>query len=307
MKKNIFIQWILVISMILVTNLGCSARFKDQGLNLESETLFPSPTPGPVATPTELVRSEGNPTQTPLDIGISTPIPLPTLTNLQQQLLLLKLNDEDCMFPCYLGINFGVTPIHEALQILQNLGASLRKGSPHVYHPSGFKQYSLQLDIVNEDIELRHSIYLLSNGDTIVRMHVSIENRLFPYFNDYWSRFYLKEILTQLSDPENIYIITKSYQPTYRIFIIDEAQGIQYSVISLKNNDLVCPQSDSSIGSIGLTLYDPEYYEEILTVDNWLVFDPKDYTTVNDILALSNQEFIFQILKGTIECFEVPD
>ena len=303
MKKNNFIQCFLILSMMLISNLGCIARNGIQDLNLETGILFSSPMPRSVTATIDLGLTEINPTRTPFGMGESTPIPVPTLTNLQQQLLLLTLNDEDCVFPCYLGIVLGETSIDEALHILQDLGAYLDVASPHAYD-SGLDHYYLRLDILGDGIELRHSIYLLCNGKDIIRMHVSIENRFFPNFADYWSSYFLKNILTQLSDPDYIFFSTAIYQPTYTIYVFDKDQGANYTIISRKNNGLVCPQSDS-VGSIGLTHYDPEYYELILTVDNWLVYDPQKYKTVSDVLALSNQEFITQILNESIGCFEI--
>lgn len=306
MEKNSFTKCFLILSMYLVLNVGCTTHNGIPELIVETDAFSMNSTPRSVTATIEPDLLESKPTQTPIDRSGSGPFPVPTLTNLQQQLLRLKLNDENCVFPCYLGIIPGETTIDEALLILQTMGASLDYLSPNTYD-YGLNQYSIELDIIRKDIELRQSIYLLCDGEAIIRMHVLIEARLFPDFPDYWSRYFLKNILSQISAPEYILLSTVSYQPTYSIHIFDDSHGIEYAIFRMKDDDLVCPQNTTEIVAIGFTYYDPKYYDMINTVDNWLIYNPQDYKTVGDVLGLSNQEFIAKVLDGSIECFDVPD
>lgn len=302
MKK--LIQYFFLWGLVLVFSSACSFESEAQNVDLQPKAF---PTANQTLPPTiESSPPAPSPTQTSVVASVG-PKPVPTLTNLQQQLMLLKLNDDnDCVLPCYLGITIEETSLSEALQILQSFGATLAQGSPYI-HNSGLKHYNIKLDILDEGIELRQSIFVLSQGEKIIRLKVGIESRNFPEFADYWSRFFVDTVLSHINEPEYIFLETTSYQPTYTIYVIDEEQNFRYSVTSLKNNEQICPINGSDVRSLGFTVHNPEYIDLISKVDNWLNFNPQDYTPLKDVIALSEQEFVSQVLNGTVGCFEDPE
>lgn len=303
-EKNL--QNLLVLCLVFAALLGCSTENGNQALDAEPSAPIStsSPVPTSIAVETQPTATEIQPTAPPNTTPYQAIIP--TITNLHQQLLLLALYDQECIFPCYLGINIDEMSIDEALLRLQDLGGTLRYGSPTSYD-SGLKQYAIRLDILRDGNELIHSIYLLSDGDDIIRLDVGIENRIFPDFVGYWSRYFVDNILTVIDDPEYIFLYTVNYEPTYSIHLFDTTHGIQYAMIRLKNDGLICPQDVSKIWFIGFTIYDIDYVDEINTVDHWLWFNPEDYTPISDQIGLSDREFITQLRDGTMDCFEVED
>lgn len=289
------------VCFVLLIQTGCFSATPSVGSNDEiengvsNEINIPGEDSG--ITPTAI----SIPSKTPSTVGITTAFPSSTLTPLHLQLLNQKLNDEVCLLPCYLGIVPSETSIDEVKIILEELGATLSYGSPYEIR-EGLENYTYHFDIVVDNSQLvQHTINLDVQQNKLLEFRVDIDQRESDIFYEYWSKYSLRNMLTNLGFPDFIYINIGGYDfyPGYSITLIYEEQEIYYTIYGQKQDGLVCPLfKEGIIGLIQIRIIDSDYDEGLEGI-------PSSYDrTIQEVFEISDQQFYDQVLANSEACFE---
>jgi hypothetical protein len=183
------------------------------------------------------------------------------------------LHSKDCRLPCYMGITPGKTSLSEAKVILEGIGAR--------YHGSYTRDSDLRTEYAydtwiadpsdphttpeaNGDWNIiPQSISLWSNNETVQIIETGAQStRSKIKYQEYWSLFSAKEILSRYGPPEEMYIFRVDPETAYlghKLLMVYEKLGAVIEIYGDKEENNLCtkPGYEAHFLELRLSTYDP--------------------------------------------------
>lgn len=228
--------------------------------------------------------------------------------------LLNEAQSDVCVYPCYFGINPGLTSWMEAQNILQHLTGI----SEFQIKPAGqFTSYYLTLVPIASDHMDSSPKYLLTLGifvdvrgnvQKIYSWYLTKEYGSFP--KNYWNIVSPNNLLSTLGMPDRILSGSKSGRSLELLYTDVGIIGI-YS--PLWKNEKFCPGDPTQVEVIQLLFYNPNYPMDILSPINILSGAPgvdmetyfDNYSPIEQKIGISQEEFYKRLRIDPTHCFEV--
>lgn len=305
---------------------------------VSSTTLFAC-NPKNVVGLTQTPATTANPTETkPIIFLTPTHEPtlnvtptrfFPTVNPIQEQSIKTLLLDESCILPCYLGITPGKTTTSMAKQIIQSLGGTL-ENQGMTENGDQFTKYHLNLsvapkglkpeEIVNEDyrdalFSISHQIEIVSSGEEVkelfVKMSSASTDEEFQKAASFWERYTMSGILQQLGGPDSTHFLKDTFSYKMKsgqeILLDYKSEGVLFHINGSNSTNNICIKLPSSIFDLNFALFSPKSYQYIEDVPmKPYYFDKNNYwTTTEDALGVSDEEFFNKILRDPTTCFNL--
>jgi hypothetical protein len=307
--KNKFIYLnMIVVFLGLLNNCAKPAALSPQFTTTSIPTIIPigSLTPSPRVT----VTVRPSPTFIP---------PAPTLSADKELQMVHSLQSEGCILPCYLGITPGKTAMNDARTILENLGGS--KVDNHIYvTKEGFFEESYNLAVGDRNIisdtpepngfmwKILHSVSLVTNNDIVQIIEVNlIVSKSILKFQEYWSRYSVREIFLQSGIPDQIYtnpIDSKWAYIGHNLFIEYKSPDIKIELFTHMPKYSICTQYRSEV-IIHFTLSGINSSINIYYDGRVPPSDQKVWIPIEEELEIDNTEFYNRVVSDPSVCFEV--
>ncbi len=233
-------------------------------------TLAPSPTPTPLATitPTSLTTATFTSVPKPTRTRVSRPTPGPTLTNDEEQTLVLNLLKENggCRLPCWWGFTPGETAWTTAERFFLSHGKKIGE-----YANSQVTVHGVDFYIPNHGSQINQDYYT-ANGDVIdiitVRAVPPVRDEKLAYGDAQlakdWGPYLLPRMLITYGQPSEVFLETftgtpDGGQPPFSLLLYYPEKGIlvrYYGPAEEEGKTLrVCP----SQADISLWLWSPAH------------------------------------------------
>lgn len=258
-------------------------------------------------SPTSPITSRTiTPIPSPTPFYVFTPYPTQSPKQIERMTEILKL--KTCVLPCYLGITPGKTTLYEAKSIVEGLGA-IRYGG---YQEADLPVYDFILEIkdVNQgsDYLILHHVGMVVGNRTVQRTILSVNtvnSHIVPLFQNYWSRYSVREILLQQGLPDLVVVQVSEFSSRYGLVFVYENKGIVAEIGGTKEKNIICPEIEKKYAFLrltltnlvsGLSVYDP----------NWVPpTDREVWSPIEEVLGMDKQKFYDQIIADPEVCFEV--
>lgn len=269
---------------------------------------WPTPTPLPAASLVIL------PTAT--DWG-SLITPLPTLDSADEQLMSTRIQSQDCILPCYLGITPGKTSLKEARKLLEELGAFMyrenRNDAQHIleyfYHldvggPDAPKESPTSTALVYQDLTISatsgdepvQSIYLELRTENTA---ISIEK-----FREYWGIFSTQTVFARLGQPDHFLIDSKSTGNGIGsgVVMIYRRNGVLIQLEGTGHETSICSDKEATRIRMAIYMFSSSSSQMASTFNSYL--DSSTYwVPVEEALGVDIQGFYRWVLTNPLICF----
>ncbi len=245
--------------------------------------------------------------------------PYPTMEEEPLLSLIQLLQSESCALPCYLGITPGQTTEHEVEKILESLDTSVLSG----VRDDGSVFYNTNLDIGDKsligltpdpnmgaaNVKIVQSLNLIVKDGVVQKIRTSISTRKFAArFQEYWSRYSMREIFQRHGIPDKIYVSTIFYTNNgigVEFIIVYERNGIVVYLHEEIQNKQICPKSEKISTDLSLLLTDTSSGLSIFEPELTPSAHPDIYASLEEQLKISRKEFYTQLLSNPSACFEI--
>jgi hypothetical protein len=325
-------RWCQIFLGMLFVLVGCTQTPQEDQLFMPTpskEQLISQPLTTPsanipfpsqqVTTPTHQSTLTPDPTEEYIHSFPHPSTPFPTLSTEEFDRVVALLQSEECILPCYLGITPGQTTWEEAETILENLGAYFSFNTDEdglTIHNVKLNTLSIRGDIMAtgtpkattgpQELEVIQSLQFTIDNGEIQRIRVRVHtSRFISEFQEYWSRYSLRELLLQHGVPDEIVMGRQTPKVTgYGIILIYQKSGIIVDLSGSQQNHHICPQTETMRRSLRLTL---------TAISSGLdIFGPgasptnRDlYAPIEEILGIDETELYNQLIDDPSVCFEI--
>jgi hypothetical protein len=243
-----------------------------------------------------------------------SPTWVPTLSFAYQEKLFDLLHSKDCILPCYLNIQPGITKVMDVVVLFDSMGASYFNS----YEEGKFLIDEFHLDVGDMslrmvtpidglDIKISHQILIIvdKNGTVQqIRGSVNTGRRLYTKFENYWSGYTISELLLDYGIPD-ILNVWASYGGGYGSAFIYEKQGIVFEMNGSTLDNFICLKMQSGVAGLQFTLTNPSSGMSIFNPQWVSPADPDHWFSTEEVLGINKTEFYNIVLTNPSACFEV--
>jgi hypothetical protein len=253
---------------------------------------------------------ENTPTKT-IIINNPTPTDLPTQSNLQETLMLQNLLSISCNLPCMLNITPGKTSIVDARLEMDEFGATFigsNQSDLLEYFYFLHLNYSyLKENSGNKDLYQKISLYSDNNLVERIEFGIDIKNQD-SLIQEYWNKYSMNKIISLYGAPDQIlfYLDKTNYLPNiyYEILYYYTKSGIEIEMEGISGDNQLCLDINHILG-LKMTLTDVSRIKNIFN-PYWM--QPSDntyYSSINDILGITEIGFTKLLLANSSDCFNI--
>lgn len=318
-------KWLLVLTFLTGSIFFGRCGNNPEYLRSPVVTLSPQPSskstvrlltqiPSPVVIPFPLI------TRDPSDyLPAYTPIPI--LSPEKERALEVALKDDNCKFPCYLGITPGKTSWEDAQAIMDRIGGTAEEDYYTNHEETFSKSYTLFLGdtrfaLLTPDRNTDFDNYLLSHfvrmriGRNIVQeISYSVRaKRFMETYRDFWGNYTLPHIFRQYNLPDAVYFAISEKGPGYVLVLAYEKYTSVIEIHQVQEGDSICPISiDARLRGVSVRMQfsSTDFFDDMMKFRGVPLTERNVYLPLEEVLGISRREFYQSLIKEPSSCFEI--